>query len=106
MQLQEIAPVQPGQQRQQGHTNPLPELTKGDLELALNPVARYLHQKKRRNVRIVIVGGAVSTILLQTLRTTHDVDFFSEGLPRDDSRLLLEAATRVRDQPGSQLEED
>lgn len=104
--LQDLAPVQPGHQAgHQGYSAPLPELTKGDLELALRQVARYL-QNKGRNVRIVVVGGAVSTILLQTRRVTHDVDFFAEGIPRDDSRLLLEAAMRVRNQPGSLLEED
>lgn len=102
--LTDLAPVRPGQ-HQQGPSQPFPELTKGDLELALRQVAQYLH-KRGRNVRLVVVGGAVSTILLETRRSTHDVDFFAETLSRNDSKLLLEAADIVRQQPGSQLEED
>ena len=53
-----------------------------------------------------MVGGAVSTILLQTRRSTHDIDFFAEGLAKQDGKLLYEAAAVVRSQPGSRLEED
>lgn len=58
-----------------------------------------------RNVKLVVVGGAVSTILLSSRRSTHDVDFFAEDLNPKDSRLLKEAADEVRRMPGSNLED-
>lgn len=100
--LTEIAPDRP---LPPGTDDAFTDLDKDYLEDGLRQVASYI-TKRKRNIRIVAVGGAVSTILLQTRRVTHDIDFFAEGLSQRDTRLLIEAARVIRQQPGSRFKED
>jgi hypothetical protein len=57
------------------HAPPEPQLSAQMTVDELNAVVRRLHAE-RRNVSIVVVGGVVYTVLLQTCVSTGDVDFF------------------------------
>ena len=44
---------------------------------------------------VISVGGAVNTIYLQSLSTTHNVDFFSDCLAAKDYEVLLKATRKA-----------
>lgn len=55
------------------------ELDRHTLEHALELVAEYM-RTRNENVTIVVVGGAVNVLLLQSRQSTHDVDFLGTNL--------------------------
>ena len=68
-------------------------LTADEISHALSIVAAAL-QKKKLNINIVAVGGAVNTIFLRTRASTSDVDFFYQTKTRtNEVSTLLEVAT-------------
>lgn len=82
----ELAPRQtPGQ------SAPLPNLDANTLNSALSVVAAYI-AKKKQNIVIIAVGGAVNTIYLRSRASTHDVDFFNNNLTPADLALLMGGA--------------
>ncbi|KAK3055741.1 hypothetical protein LTS18_011786, partial [Coniosporium uncinatum] len=81
---------------------PIPELDRDALWAALTDVAAFLRSKKL-NITIIAVGGAVNTIFLQTRRSTHDVDFFSQGLSSKEVQ-LAQAAAQYAQGPSAQLQ--
>lgn len=91
--LTELTGNRPGQPNQ-GDVHDV-DLTAKHLEQALRLMAVYI-DLRRRNFRIVVVGGVVSTMLLRTRGSTQDIDFFSEQLNRQDAKLLLDASNYVR----------
>ncbi|KIM46940.1 hypothetical protein M413DRAFT_16501 [Hebeloma cylindrosporum] len=68
-----------------------PQLSSDQIKEALGEVAKEL-EKKKHNVVIVAVGGAINTVLLGTRASTADVDFFGngKGIPAE-----LKAATEA-----------
>ncbi|EEP80015.1 predicted protein [Uncinocarpus reesii 1704] len=72
------------------------DLDRRNLNKALEYAADFLH-RKRQNLTIVAVGGAVNTILLKTREVTHDVDFFNGNLSYRVSQadLLRDAAAEA-----------
>lgn len=66
------------------------ELTRRNIERALQYVAQYLAEK-RQDLTIVTVGGALNTIYLQSRQSTHDVDFFGSHLTQRQLELIDEA---------------
>lgn len=84
--LVELAPKKtPGQEE------PLPKLNRNTLLGALENVAASI-AKKKGNVTVIAVGGAVNTIYLQSRDATHDVDFFNEYLTPADYENLVRSA--------------
>lgn len=78
-QIKETAPVS-------NLRNQDPEYDQQSLVDGLMSISNYLSKKKHK-VMIVAVGGAVSTILLQSRQSTHDFDFFCrKPQPEDISR--------------------
>lgn len=71
--------------------DPPKELDRNALLAALNNVAAYI-TKKKGNVTIIGVGGAVNTIYLQSRPSTHDVDYFNSRLTATASKLIVEGA--------------
>ncbi|KAF4552082.1 Hypothetical protein D9617_11g009300 [Elsinoe fawcettii] len=71
----------------------------------LGEVGQYI-SARRRQISIVAVGGIVNTLLLRTRTATQDVDFFTDGVPVEDQRLLVEAARAVRARHASELAQD
>lgn len=74
-----------------GRTAPLPNLTRPTLTQALANVGDYL-LKKKKNVTVIAVGGAVNTIFLQSRTSTHDVDFYNSRLTVAEYGYLMSAA--------------
>lgn len=74
-----------------GHDDPLPQLDRKTLMAALSNVAASIH-KKKGNVTVIAVGGAVNTIYLQSRVSTHDVDFFNNYLTAADYEHLISSA--------------
>lgn len=66
------------------------DLSAQDLHTALGYAAKYLHNRNQ-NALIITVGGAVNTLFLQSRRTTHDVDFFSQQLSGQPLEVLRAA---------------
>lgn len=60
-------------------------------------MARYL-QSKGASLTVIIVGGAVNTLFLQSRGTTHDIDFFNNNLKKEHMDLILAAARYAREQ--------
>ena len=73
---------------------PAPRLTREQMLSALGSVAEYL-SKRGANFTIIVVGGALNVILLESRGGPEDVDFFTERLTFHESRLLEEAAAHV-----------
>jgi hypothetical protein len=69
---------------------PLHDLTAEDLATALGVVGNYL-RKKRKNLILIAVGGAVNTLYLHSWITTHDADFFSRNLTYEELTVLNKA---------------
>ncbi|OKL56299.1 hypothetical protein UA08_08551 [Talaromyces atroroseus] len=84
--LRELAP-----QKDPGHDQPLPILTRDILIQALQNVASSL-SKKNRDVIITAFGCAVNTVYLQSCLATHDLDFFNDNLATTDLEVPLRAA--------------
>ena len=84
--LQELVP-----RKTPGHETPIPQLTRDILLSSLGNVAKYI-EKKKGDVTVVAVGGAVNTIHLQSRAVTHDVDFFNNNLTPKDFELLINGA--------------
>ncbi|KAK4152496.1 hypothetical protein C8A00DRAFT_16204 [Chaetomidium leptoderma] len=74
-----------------GQDPALPDLDRNTLLSALNTVAAYI-AKKKGNVTVIAVGGAVNTIYLQSRAATHDVDFFNTQLTAADLGMIVEGA--------------
>lgn len=72
-----------------------PDLTSGDLRQSPRAVAAYLDQR-RRGIRLVVIGGAVSTMLLQSRQSTHDIDYLGGTTSQADLRILQDAAVHIR----------
>jgi hypothetical protein len=90
--LRDLAPKPTG--RPSNCPAPL-DLTSGDLQQSLRAVAACLDQR-RRGIRLVVVGGAVSTMLLQSRQSTHDIDYLGGTTSQADLRVLQDAAVHVR----------
>ncbi|KAK3941336.1 hypothetical protein QBC46DRAFT_382948 [Diplogelasinospora grovesii] len=58
---------------------------------ALRNVAAYI-AKKKGEVTVIAVGGAVNTIYLESRHATHDVDFFNNYLTAADFELVVKGA--------------
>ncbi|KAK4142558.1 uncharacterized protein C8A04DRAFT_29835 [Dichotomopilus funicola] len=84
--LLELAP-----KKTPGQDEPLEELDRGALLASLKAVAAYI-TKKKGNVTVIAVGGAVNTIYLQSRTSTHDVDFFNNRLTPAAFKLIVEGA--------------
>ena len=74
-----------------------PELNPELLNRALGYMAAFL-VKRRQQLVVVGVGGAVNVILLRTRPSTHDVDFFNQNLTPKQAALLTEATSFARRQ--------
>ncbi|KAK4103756.1 hypothetical protein N658DRAFT_421532 [Parathielavia hyrcaniae] len=74
-----------------GQDAPLPNLDRTTLISALKHVAAYI-AKKKGNVTVIAVGGAVNTMYLQSRTATHDVDFFNNRLTAADFEQLVTGA--------------
>lgn len=72
------------------------ELDRRTLEAALTTMAVYI-DRRRQNITIITVGGAVNTMLLQSRQSTHDVDFCGTNL-NNDQRILLDEAARYAEE--------
>ncbi|KAG5988237.1 hypothetical protein E4U54_004722 [Claviceps lovelessii] len=83
---------------------PLPLLNRTVLLQALRTVAISVAEMGS-NLTVIAVGGAVSTIYLQSRETTCDVDFFNAYLGPDDIKKLMTAA-RVAIKKNKSLGED
>lgn len=68
------------------------ELDRSTLQAALTAMADFINSQ-RQSITIVIVGGAVSILLIQNRQSTHDVDFFGTNID-GDQRILLDDAAR------------
>ena len=66
------------------------ELDRQTLETALKCMADCI-DRQGQNITLIIGGGAVNTMLLQSRLSTHDVDFFGTNL-NNDQRVLLDKA--------------
>ncbi|KND94162.1 hypothetical protein TOPH_01139 [Tolypocladium ophioglossoides CBS 100239] len=87
--LAELAPRKtPGQEA------PLPNLNRNTLLGALQNVAESIN-KRKGDITVIAVGGAVNTIYLQSRDATHDVDFFNDYLTPADFENLVHSAREV-----------
>ncbi len=87
--------------------HPPAPLNANQLKHCLSQVATYIHQRRRRQLHLVVIGGVVNTILLKTRHATEDVDLLTVNLSRDDATLLTQAARFVREQnPDLHLDEN
>ena len=68
------------------------ELDRSTLQAALTAMADFI-ASQRQSITIVIVGGAVNTLLIQNRRFTHDIDFFGTNID-GHQRILLDDAAR------------
>ena len=68
-------------------------------------MANYI-DSKGQSITIITLGGAVSTVLLQSRSTTHDVDFFGTNLDNQQRRLLGAAAKYAENHSHSPLGRD
>ena len=75
------------------------DLTRATIIAALDHVGDYIHHHGE-HVTIVAIGGAISTIHLQTRRSTHDVDFFCA---ENQTSLLRDASKHAQSQNGLPL---
>ena len=73
------------------------DLTANNLEQALGMMAAYI-RSRGRHIRLVVVGGVVSTMLLRTRESTQDIDFFSDQISKKDTEILRQASSHVRGQ--------
>ncbi|MCJ1253564.1 hypothetical protein MMC24_001376 [Lignoscripta atroalba] len=92
--LTDLAPNRPGRP-----ATPEPDLTTEALNMALQYMAQYI-SKRRENITVVGIGGAVNVMLLHTRLSTHDVDFFNQHLTQSQTTTLREAASFARQQMG------
>jgi hypothetical protein len=74
-----------------GRDSPLPVLGRDVLLAALDNVSVHI-AKKKANVTVIAIGGAVNTIYLGTRNATHDVDFFNNRLTITDFEHLIQGA--------------
>jgi hypothetical protein len=74
------------------------------LEQALEVMAEYIHLANE-DLTIIIVGGAVNTILLENRQATHDIDFLGTNINRDQHRTLMGAAAYARSRCQPKLED-
>ncbi|KAM0804881.1 hypothetical protein BDR22DRAFT_799805 [Usnea florida] len=68
------------------------ELDRPTLQAALTAMADFI-ACQQQSITIVIVGGAVNTLLIQNRRSTHDIDFFGTNID-GHQRVLLDDAAR------------
>lgn len=71
------------------------ELDRRTLEAALTTMAEFI-ASQNQNITIIVVGGAVNTLLLQDRQSTHDVDFFGTNL-NNEQRILLDKTAEYAD---------
>jgi hypothetical protein len=64
------------------------------LEKALKDTAGVL-DSRGKDVRLIVVGGIIATLVTKTRSTTHDVDFFTLKNPRGEIKELLEISAVV-----------
>jgi hypothetical protein len=64
------------------------------LEKALKDTARVL-DSRGKDVRLIVVGGIIATLVTKTRSTTHDVDFFTLKNPREEINELLDISAMV-----------
>lgn len=86
-QIKETAPVS-------NPRNQDPEYDQQSLVDGLMSISKFLSKKKHK-VMMVAVGGAVSTILLQSRQSTHDFDFLAENLNPKTSDALRKAVEKA-----------
>ncbi|KAI9842912.1 MAG: hypothetical protein M1837_006744 [Sclerophora amabilis] len=70
-------------------------LSRTDLNRALQYTAQFI-AGQRQQIDLIVVGGAVNTMLLGTRSATQDVDFFNSNLSKNEGRLLAEASAYAR----------
>lgn len=70
------------------------ELTADVIELALSTVADFFYQNNE-HITIVTVGGAINTLMLNSRKTTRDVDFFGTDITDYQYDLLENALDRA-----------
>jgi len=68
------------------------QLDRHTLQAALATMADFI-DSQRQNITVITVGGAVNTLLLQTRRATHDIDFLGTNL-NNNERILLDQASK------------
>jgi hypothetical protein len=79
---------------------PLHDLTAEDLATALGVVGDYL-RKKRKNLILIAVGGAINTLYLHSRISTHDADFFSRNLTYEELTVLNKACQKASTTTGA-----
>lgn len=73
------------------------KITAPVLNKAFQTMAMYLI-KKRVNITIIVIGGALSTYHLQTRESTSDVDFFLDRPKHPAARIVYKAARKAEQQ--------
>ncbi len=76
---------------------------KRTLEHALAVMAQYI-QLHDEDLTIIIIGGAVNTILLESRQATHDIDFLGTNINKDQHKILMSAAAYARSRCQPKLE--
>ena len=69
-------------------------MTGPDIRAYMRTVAEYL-QKNRTAITVVGVGGVLSTMVLGTRRSTHDVDIFCDSITPDQAKHLTNAIRKA-----------
>jgi hypothetical protein len=84
----------------EGIYDPHPLLRREDLLQGLRIVAEYLRNKSFEYT-IIVAGGALNTIHLQSRETTEDIDFFFDSRATErDVRILEQAASHTVERMG------
>jgi hypothetical protein len=78
------------------------ELDQKTIEEALQLMADFLRER-RRELTVIVVGGATSVLFLKTRKTTHDIDFFGANVCSADLKLLDAAIHHAEKRSGRWL---
>lgn len=78
------------------------DLDRDTLLSAMGDVSAYLAQKQA-SANVITAGGAVSTVLLGSRKTTHDVDFFTADGAAQVNLDIREAATYANERRSGDL---
>lgn len=100
--LMELAPARPGAR---GGNQVERTMNRQEIVENLGRVAANL-DRQRHDVRIVAVGGSINTVILRSRQATHDVDFFAEGLTRQQHQVLQDSTRQIATQSRPELPPD